>query len=365
MTFSWQKALGGEAAHGMLILSPRAVARLESYKPAWPLPKLFRMTKGGKLNEAIFEGETINTPSMLCLEDYLDALAWAKSIGGTKALVARSDANTKMISNWVARTPWIAFLADDPAIRSNTSVCLKVVDPAVTGFPPDAQAAFAKGMSVAPGEGRRRLRHRLLPRCAAGLAHLVRRDRRGVRCRGADAVARLGLRRNQGRAAQGGVRMFADQLVARLVDFVRSIGIDVQATELAEPTFVPGLDIRGGALLIDAERLAYPGDILHEAGHIAVSDPAVRSRPELKPSDGEEIATLAWSYAAARHLKLAPEVVFHPDGYKGGASSLVENFTAGHYIGVPLLQYFGLTVEPRLAAARGVEPYPHMLRWLR
>ena len=147
VTFSWQKALGGEAAHGMLILSPRAVARLESYKPAWPLPKLFRMTKNGKLNEGIFEGETINTPSMLCLEDYLDALAWAKSIGGTKALVARSDANTKVISNWVARTPWIAFLAENSAIRSNTSVCLKVTDPAVTSLPLDAQAAFAKGMA--------------------------------------------------------------------------------------------------------------------------------------------------------------------------------------------------------------------------
>jgi phosphoserine aminotransferase len=147
VTFSWQKALGGEAAHGMLILSPRAVARLESYKPAWPLPKLFRMTKNGKLNEGIFEGETINTPSMLCLEDYLDALVWAKSIGGTKALVARSDANTKVIANWVARTPWIAFLAEEQAIRSNTSVCLKVADPAVTSLPLDAQASFAKGMA--------------------------------------------------------------------------------------------------------------------------------------------------------------------------------------------------------------------------
>jgi phosphoserine aminotransferase len=146
-TFSWQKALGGEAAHGMLILSPRAVKRLESYKPAWPLPKLFRMTKGGKLNEAIFEGETINTPSMLCLEDYLDALAWAKALGGSKALIARSDANAKVISDWVARTPWIAFLANDPATRSNTSVCLKVVDPAITARTPDAQAAFAKNLS--------------------------------------------------------------------------------------------------------------------------------------------------------------------------------------------------------------------------
>jgi len=144
VTFSWQKALGGEAAHGMLVLSPRAVARLESYKPAWPLPKIFRMTKGGKLNEGIFEGETINTPSMLCVEDYLDALNWAKSVGGLKALIARADANTRVLADWQARTPWIDFLAGDPAIRSNTSVCLKVVDPAIASLPPDAQSDFAK-----------------------------------------------------------------------------------------------------------------------------------------------------------------------------------------------------------------------------
>ncbi|HZO45001.1 MAG TPA: phosphoserine transaminase [Xanthobacteraceae bacterium] len=149
VTFSWQKALGGEGAHGMLILSPRAVARLESYTPPWPLPKIFRLTKGGKLNEAIFEGETINTPSMLCVEDYLDTLAWAKSVGGLKALMARADANTKVIADWVARTPWIAFLAQDPAIRSNTSVCLKVVDPAVGKLAADAQASFVKGMAAA------------------------------------------------------------------------------------------------------------------------------------------------------------------------------------------------------------------------
>ena len=149
VTFSWQKALGGEGAHGMLILSPRAVARLESYTPPWPLPKIFRLTKGSKLNEAIFEGETINTPSMLCVEDYLDTLAWAKSVGGLKALMARADANTKVIADWVARTPWIAFLAQDPAIRSNTSVCLKVVDPAVGKLPADAQASFVKGMAAA------------------------------------------------------------------------------------------------------------------------------------------------------------------------------------------------------------------------
>lgn len=147
-TFSWQKALGGEAAHGMLVLSPRAVARLENYTPPWPLPKIFRMTKGGKLNEAIFEGETINTPSMLCVEDWLDALQWAKSVGGLKALVARADANTKALADWVAVTPWIDFLAADPAIRSNTSVCLRFTDPAVAALPLDAQAAFAKSVAA-------------------------------------------------------------------------------------------------------------------------------------------------------------------------------------------------------------------------
>jgi phosphoserine aminotransferase len=149
VTFSWQKVLGGEAAHGMLILSRRAVERLESHKPAWPLPKIFRMTKGGKLNEGIFEGETINTPSMLCVEDYLDTLQWAKSVGGLKALMARADANTNVIARWVARSPWVDFLARDPSTRSNTSVCLKVVDPAVNSLSADAQAAFAKNLVAA------------------------------------------------------------------------------------------------------------------------------------------------------------------------------------------------------------------------
>jgi phosphoserine aminotransferase len=147
VTFSWQKVLGGEAQHGMLILSPRAVERLTTYKPAWPLPKLFRMTSGGKLTDGLFSGETINTVSMLCVEDYLDALGWADSIGGLSALFARADANTALLSNWVEKTPWIDFLACDPKTRSNTSVCLVVVDPDVQALDTKAQAAFAKSLS--------------------------------------------------------------------------------------------------------------------------------------------------------------------------------------------------------------------------
>src|ERR1700729_1068290 len=146
VTFSWQKALGGEAAHGMLVLSPRAVERLETYKPAWPLPKIFRMTKGGKLNEGIFVGETINTPSMLCVEDYLDALNWGKSVGGLKALMARADKNLKVLEDWQGEEPWIDFLATTPAIRSNTSVCMKVTDPAIASLTSDAQIDFIKKM---------------------------------------------------------------------------------------------------------------------------------------------------------------------------------------------------------------------------
>ena len=148
MTFSWQKVLGGEAAHGMIILSPRAVERLTSYAPPWPMPKIFRMTSGGKLIEGIFAGETINTPSMLCTEDYLDALQWSKSIGGLDALVARADANAKAIADWVARTSWIDFLPKDAATCSNTSVCLVVSDPAVKATSADAQAAFAKSLAT-------------------------------------------------------------------------------------------------------------------------------------------------------------------------------------------------------------------------
>ena len=147
VTFSWQKALGGEAAHGVLILSPRAVARLESYSPPWPMPKLFRMTKSGKVSLDIFEGATINTPSMLCVEDALDALAWAEAVGGFAGMKARSEANLKALEDWVAVTPWVAFLAEDKASRSNTSVCLKVVDPVITALSEDAQADFAKKLA--------------------------------------------------------------------------------------------------------------------------------------------------------------------------------------------------------------------------
>ncbi|MCA6227826.1 phosphoserine transaminase [Phenylobacterium sp.] len=147
VTFSWQKALGGEGAHGVLVLSPRAVARLESHTPAWPMPKLFRMTKNGKVTLDLFEGATINTPSMLCVEDVIDALEWAEGIGGLSAMRARADANLGVLADWVAKTPWVDFLAADPATRSNTSVCLKVVDPRVTALPADAQADFAKTLA--------------------------------------------------------------------------------------------------------------------------------------------------------------------------------------------------------------------------
>jgi phosphoserine aminotransferase len=148
VTYSFQKVLGGEAAHGVLILSPRAVARLESYSPPWPMPKLFRMTKGGKITEGLFEGETINTPSMLAVEDYVDALKWAAGLGGLSALVARADANLAALAGWVEKTPWVDFLAETIESRSNTSVCLKVIDPRVTGLSDDAQAEFAKKLAA-------------------------------------------------------------------------------------------------------------------------------------------------------------------------------------------------------------------------
>jgi hypothetical protein len=162
-----------------------------------------------------------------------------------------------------------------------------------------------------------------------------------------------------------GASTFADPLTERLVAFVRGIGIDVRTATLPDKTFLPGLDIRHGAILVDEERLTYPGDILHEAGHLAVTDPAERNAPVLSPDGGDELTSIAWSYAALRYLELDPAIVFHDRGYKGGAAALIENFTAGNYFGVPLLQCYGMAVEPRRAAEAGVEPYPHMLRWLR
>jgi len=154
VTWSWQKVLGGEAAHGMLALSPRAVARLESYKPSWPMPKIFRMTKDGKLNEGIFRGETINTPSMLCVEDAIDGLKWAESVGGLKGLIARSEGNLAAIAAWVAKTPWVDFLAEVPATRSCTSICLKIVAPWFAALDAEGQGAAAKKLaSILEKEG--------------------------------------------------------------------------------------------------------------------------------------------------------------------------------------------------------------------
>src|SRR6185437_8359493 len=146
VTFSWQKALGGEAGHGILILSPRAVERLETYKPAWPMPKIFRLTKGGKLMADVFEGATINTVSMICVEDAVDAMEWGKAVGGLKAMQARADANFKVISDWVAKSNWAAFLAEKPETRSNTSVCLVIKDAEIGALDAEKQAAFAKAI---------------------------------------------------------------------------------------------------------------------------------------------------------------------------------------------------------------------------
>jgi len=151
LTFSWQKCLGGEAAHGMLVLSPKAVARLESYDPPWPLPKIFRLKKSGKINKAIFDGDVINTPSMLCVEDYLDALNWAGKIG-LAGLIKKSRANLKVVEDWVAKTDWVEFLAADPKIRSNTSVCLSVTSPKVNALSAEDKGKFLKGIASELGK---------------------------------------------------------------------------------------------------------------------------------------------------------------------------------------------------------------------
>lgn len=158
--------------------------------------------------------------------------------------------------------------------------------------------------------------------------------------------------------------MFSDPLVEKLVAFVRGVGIEVRAETLDAPSLLPGLEIRDGMLLIDEARLAYPGDILHEAGHIAVADPATRNTAPVSTDPGEEMAASAWSYAAARELAIDPAIVFHA-GFKGGGPTMVENFDTGHYIGVPMLHWYGMSVEPKQAAAARAEPYPHMLRWMR
>jgi hypothetical protein len=159
--------------------------------------------------------------------------------------------------------------------------------------------------------------------------------------------------------------MLPDPLAARLAAFVRGTGIPVRIGELPVPTFLPGLDISRGTLWIDEARLLYPGDILHEAGHLAVASADQRAQPALSPDAADEMAAIAWSWAAAFHLKLEPEVLFHPAGYKGGSAALIGAFSSGRFFGVPMLHYHGMTVEPRQAAERGVPPFPHMLRWVR
>jgi hypothetical protein len=159
--------------------------------------------------------------------------------------------------------------------------------------------------------------------------------------------------------------MFANPLTERLADFIRGIGIVVRTAELPEATFLPGIDIRHGMLLIDEGRLAHPGDLLHEAGHLAVADPAERGAAKLSPSDGDEMAAIAWSWAALKHLGLDPAIVFHSHGYRGASQSYIENFSLGRTFGQPLLQFYGMTFASQKTAENGAAPFPHMLRWLR
>ena len=160
-------------------------------------------------------------------------------------------------------------------------------------------------------------------------------------------------------------KCFQSPLVLKLVSFVRSIGIEVQACPITWKTLFPGLDIRGGVILVDENQLIHPGNILHEAGHLAVHDPVKRRRPKFSPSRGEELSALAWSYAATVHLGLSSELVFYPGSYQGWDTALVENFAEGRYIGVPLLQRYGMAIEARFASEQKLKTYPQMLRWVR
>lgn len=159
--------------------------------------------------------------------------------------------------------------------------------------------------------------------------------------------------------------MFSDSLVIKIITFVRSVGIEVRSCSIDWKTLFPGLDIRGGAVLVDESQLIHPGNILHEAGHLAVHEPARRKDFKFSPAKGEELSALAWSYAAVVHLRLSAELVFYPGSYQGWDTVLLESFAEGRFIGVPLLQRYGMAIEPRQAAESGVEPYPHILRWLR
>ena len=199
VTWSWQKVMGGEGAHGMLVLSPRAIQRLESYSPPWPMPKIFRMTSGGKFSEAIFKGDTINTPSLLCVEDAIDGLKWGESVGGLKGLVARSTANLGVLEAFVAERDWIAFLADDKAIRSNTSVCLNIVAPWFTSLPADKQAAAAKKMADLLESEKAGYDVGSYRDAPPGLRIWCGATVEKSRPRSAAAVARLGLRRDRAR----------------------------------------------------------------------------------------------------------------------------------------------------------------------
>ena len=228
-TYSWQKVMGSEAAHGMLILSPRAVERIESYDPPWPLPKIFRVKKGDTLNRAIFEGATINTPSLLATEDYIASLEWAKSIGGRQALISRADANAAVVQEWIDATPWVRNMVNDPAKRTNTGVCMVFQSDWYGSLSPEDQASVPKKIAAMCEERGVRLRFQRLSRCPAEPAHLVRIDRRNRRYRRAAALDRMGVQPGSGRAFmipsplpfrgegwERGLSSFSKQILGRL-----------------------------------------------------------------------------------------------------------------------------------------------------